>query len=108
MLIPRWLGVDRPLDSRPPYPFEFDRVEGLRGETCEFEVLPGSMADGRRIMDLGLPPDVLVLIIRRGQEFLVPRGQTELRGRDTLLVLSEQEAKETTKALFSPHGQASG
>jgi len=100
MLVARWLGVDMPLDAKPPYPLEFDRVEGLRGETREFEVLPNSKADSKRIMDLGLPPNVLVLLIRRGREFLVPSGQTTLQSRDTLLVLAEQEALESARRLF--------
>ncbi|MBE0564513.1 MAG: potassium/proton antiporter [Krumholzibacteria bacterium] len=101
MLVARWLGVDQPLDAKPPYPLEFDKVEGLQGETCELEVLPGSPADGKRIMDLGLPANVLVLLVRRGREFLVPGGQTELRGRDTLLVLAEREAIEAARNLFA-------
>lgn len=104
MLVARWLGVDSPLDARPRYPLEFDRVEGLQGDTCEIEVLPGSAAEGRRVMDLGLPPDVLVLLIRRGNEFLVPRGQTELRGRDTLLVLAEREGLGAARAVLAAEG----
>ena len=100
MLVARWLRVDMPLDAKPPYPLEFDRVDGLRGETCEFEVIPSSTADGKRIMDLGLPPNVLVLLIRRGREFLVPSGQTSLQSRDTLLVLAEQEALGMARRLF--------
>ena len=106
MRVARWLGVDTPLDAKPPYPLEFDRVEGLQGETHELEVLPGSAADGRRIMDLGLPSNVLVLLIRRGREFLVPRGQTELQNRDTLLVLAERNELEVAKRSFEPGGPA--
>lgn len=100
MRVARWLGVDTPLDAKPPYPLEIDRVEGLHGETCEFEVFPSSTADGKRIMDLGLPPNVLVLLIRRGREFLVPSGQTLLQSRDTLLVLAEREAIESARKMF--------
>ncbi|MDY0110358.1 MAG: potassium/proton antiporter [Candidatus Krumholzibacteria bacterium] len=102
MLVARWLRVDEPLDTRPPYPLEFDRVEGLRGDTREYEVLPDSPAAGRRIMDLGLPANVLVLLVRRGHEFLVPSGQTSLLGRDTLLVLAEPEAHAAAAAMFAP------
>jgi len=101
MPVARWLGVDQPFTAKPRYPLEFDRVEGLRGETREFEVLPGSMADGKRIMDLGLPPNVLVLLIHRGRQFLVPSGPTTLQSRDTLLVLAEEEAIGEAGKLFS-------
>lgn len=101
MLVARWLGVDQPLDVRPPYPLEFDQVDGLQGETREFEVLSGSTADGKRIMDLGLPPSVLVVLIRRGREFLVPKGQTELKHGDTLLVLAEREGIADAEPVFA-------
>lgn len=107
MRVARWLKVDLPVDARPPYPLEFDRVDGMSGETSEFEVLPGSRADGKRVMDLGLPPSVLVLLIRRGREFMVPGGQTTLQARDTLLVLAEQEALESARRLFDERETAS-
>lgn len=100
MLVARWLGVDEPLETRPPYPLEIDQVEGLRGDTREYEVLPGAAADGKRIMDLGLPANALILLVRREREFLVPNGQTPLRSRDTLLVLAEPEVHEATARLF--------
>lgn len=101
MRVARWLKVDMPVDAKPPYPLEFDRVDGMSGETTEFEILPGSKADGKRVMDLGLPPNVLVLLIRRGREFLVPGGQTSLQARDTLLVLAEREALDSARSLFA-------
>lgn len=108
MTVARWLGVDEALDARPRYPVEFDRVEGLRGETSEIEVLPGCAAVGKRIMDLGMPPDVLVLLIRRGREFLVPRGHTALESGDTLLVLAEREALSSARSLFLSQGPEPG
>lgn len=100
MIFARWLGVDKPMDARPPYPLELDRVEGMQGETREFEVPPGSPAVGKRIMDLGFPPNVLILLIRRGHQFIVPRGQTHLEQNDTLLLLAEREVLDDICNLF--------
>jgi potassium/hydrogen antiporter len=52
----------------------------------------GSAADGRRIVEMDLPDDFLVMLIARGDEFLVPSGASQLEGGDVLLVLSEKES----------------
>ena len=95
MVVARRLGVDEPLDTRPRYPLKFDRTENMAGEMREFEVRRGSAAVGQRVMDLKLPADALILLIRRGQRFLVPKGQTQIESGDTLLVLAEGDLLET-------------
>lgn len=100
MMVARWLGVDEPLASRPRYPLEFDRTEDIDGETCEFNIQPDSTSVGQRVMDLRLPANVLILLIRRGRKFLVPGGQTRIEPHDTLLVLAEQELLQATRDVF--------
>ena len=39
--------------------------------------------------ELGLPREALILLVRRGESFLVPRGDTALRAGDALLVLAD-------------------
>ncbi|HEY58922.1 MAG TPA: hypothetical protein G4O04_10410 [Anaerolineae bacterium] len=50
---------------------------------------------GKRLRDLGLPPQVLVLSIHRGDAFIVPRGNTILHLGDTLTLLGNVEDLET-------------
>jgi trk system potassium uptake protein TrkA len=50
-------------------------------------VKPGSVAAGKHVRDLDLPPDcVLTAILRKG-ELIVPRGDTILETDDTVLAL---------------------
>ena len=44
---------------------------------------------GKQIMDLGLPRGVIVAMIRRGGENIVPRGNVELKIGDTLILGAE-------------------
>ncbi len=44
---------------------------------------------GRQIMDLGLPHGVIVALIRRGRENIVPRGNVVLKVNDTVILGSE-------------------
>jgi len=41
---------------------------------------------GRTIMDLGLPRNVIVAMVRRGKELVVPRGDTVLKHNDTIIL----------------------
>ena len=56
------------------------------------EVPIGGSLDGRRVMDLGLPPGVLVVLVERGSEELVPRGSTPLQRGDRLLLFGRADA----------------
>jgi potassium/hydrogen antiporter len=86
MPIARRLRVDEPLASRPAFSLELDYRGQTQGETREIEVLPNMRVIGRTIADLGIPPDVLVLLIGRAGKFVVPRGQTKIEPYDTLLL----------------------
>lgn len=44
---------------------------------------------GKSIMDLGLPHGVIVAMIRRGRENIVPRGDVVLKNNDTLILGAE-------------------
>ncbi len=50
---------------------------------------PGSSAVGRSLLELALPNEVLIVLIQRGGDVLVPRGGTHLAEGDTLLALAE-------------------
>jgi potassium/hydrogen antiporter len=90
--VAKLLGVDQPMEPRPAYPLEYNGSADIGSEFRELQVDPGVEADGKAIVQLRLPPELLVLLIARGDEFLVPSGGTILRAGDRLLVLSETEA----------------
>ena len=59
-------------------------------DLCEVHIQNPAL-EGVRLRDLHLPPHVLVLSIHRGDEFLIPRGNTTLRLGDTLTLLGTVE-----------------
>ena len=52
------------------------------------------------IAALGLPPGVLVLLIRRRDEFLQPHGDTEVKVGDGLLIMGDHRAMEEVHQRF--------
>lgn len=106
MPVARWLKVDEPLASRPTYSLQIERHGQAQGDTREIEILPNMAAVGKTIADLGIPPKVLVLLIGRGDGFVVPRGTTVIEPYDTLLMLGDTEGlREASEAVLSPGGK---
>jgi CIC family chloride channel protein len=54
-------------------------------------VPPESSSADRKISELELPPQCLIVSVHRGRKLVVPRGSTVLRGRDRLTVLAARE-----------------
>lgn len=49
------------------------------------------LADGNRLVDMNLPRGTLVMLVKRGKEFIIPNGQIELKAGDKLLLISENK-----------------
>ena len=49
------------------------------------------LENGNRLMDMNIPKGTLVKLVKRGNEFIIPNGQVELREGDKLLYISEKK-----------------
>jgi len=92
MPIARRLKVDEPSAATPTFSLEIEKGGMAQGETREIQILPNMAAVGRTIADLDIPSDVLILLIGRGDGYVVPRGQTRIEPYDTLLMFGEPAA----------------
>ena len=54
------------------------------------------LAKGNRLMDMNLPKGTLVMLVKRGNKFMIPNGSLQLHAGDKLLIISEN--KESTPA----------
>ncbi|MGI5916096.1 MAG: potassium/proton antiporter [Anaerolineae bacterium] len=97
-LVARWLKVDKPLDDRRPFPIEYFSTNGFPGKLQEIVVPDQSAVVGRPIVELHLPDEFLIILIARGNRFVLPSGGTILEAKDTLLVLSDQNSFEQAQA----------
>jgi cell volume regulation protein A len=96
----RWLRVAAPLPARRRSPLVFEPTEGIRGDLVEIDLPAGSPGVGRRLVNLGLPPGTLMVLIGREQRFFVPDGSTVLEAGDTLFVLCTSEALRQVKGIL--------
>jgi cell volume regulation protein A len=90
-LVARLLGLDEPVAATTQYPLEFVPTKNLRGELVELSIPENAAVAGKQIVEAGFPRGALIALVRRGEQFVVPNGDTVLRAGDTLLVLAEKE-----------------
>ncbi len=101
--VAKWMDVlDSPRKKRA-YPIEYNPAAGIRNELVEIEIGTDSQAAGRRIVELGLPKNVLIVLMGRGDELIVPSGSTVVLPGDTLLVLGEKEPISAMRVRLTSH-----
>ena len=52
------------------------------------------LAEGHLLKDLALNPDELVILVRRNDRYIVPKGGLHLHPNDILLIVSERSDSE--------------
>lgn len=100
-IVARWLRVGEKEHPGMEPPFEGESLLPPDRFTAMFQVETGSSADDEQIVNLPLPKDTLILLIERGDRFVLPEGNTVLKAGDRLSVITsaasmEQVAKLTT------------
>lgn len=72
--------------------FDIDLPEEIESSATEIEVKPEMLAKGNMLKNLAIPRKTLVILVRRGEDFFVPTGQSELEVGDQLLVITDDDA----------------
>jgi trk system potassium uptake protein TrkA len=71
-------------------------------ELVKLGVAKGSSSDGKRITDLPLPrSSIIVAVDRPGDDLLIPNGDTQLRGGDSVIVMVRKDNREDVRAALS-------
>jgi cell volume regulation protein A len=86
----RLLKLDVPLAEKITYPIEFEKTRGIDAELTDVIVPYDSRAAGKQIKDLTIPDKCLIVLISRGDKFIVPGGSTVLEKGDVLLTLANK------------------
>jgi cell volume regulation protein A len=87
--VAKLLEVLDPNPSPSKSSLRFDPMASPNRQLVEFEVAPNSQAENKRIVDLRLPAGVLVLLVARDGEDVVPNGGTVLRRGDVIQLLAD-------------------
>jgi len=87
--VAKFLGVQRKEPPLKLYPLEQELTDHFRKELIRLEVPEQCKARGRTIVDLDLPATALIVLMRRNDEYITPRGNTVLEAKDRLWVMAD-------------------
>jgi cell volume regulation protein A len=79
--------------------FDIDLPEEVAEVATEMQVTAEMLAQGNCLKDIVFANKSLVIMVRRGEDFFVPTGQSELEVGDQLLVMSDTAAEATEQYL---------
>lgn len=88
--VSRLLKLDVPSAYRRNYPIEFEKTEGIDAELTDVIVPYNSKTAGNRISELNTPEKCLIVLISRGDKFIIPSGSVVIEEGDVLLVLANK------------------
>ena len=100
--VARWLKLDLPL-QREGNEFGVEIPEEIDTQLRDVTLSAEDLLGGNRLADMNLPAGTLVMLVKRGNEFMIPNGSLELHVGDKLLVISEnrQQQIENDKSRLS-------
>ena len=64
----------------------------------EIMIESSMLANGDTLIDISLPDKALVVMVKRGENYFVPRGNTHLEPGDSILIITDNE--ETIKETY--------
>lgn len=82
------------LEPEQPDHFGIEIPEELDTSLRAIDVTADMLVNGVTLKEVELPKGALVMLIRRGQEHIVPNGSVQLRVGDRLLLLSQEKTVE--------------
>jgi len=91
------VGMAKKLDMLRVLPrtgnvFGVELPEEIDSKLWDMKVTEEMLQVGNKLKDMNIPQGVLVIMIKRGEEYLVPNGTLELKKDDLLLLIGEHDA----------------
>ncbi|MEO1003218.1 MAG: potassium/proton antiporter [Cyanobacteria bacterium J06638_7] len=100
--VARRLRLGRPGDAAPPLTVEIHALRHVDGEIVDYTVRPGAPAAGLRLRELARPDGMVVTLVVRRRQVVIPRGATTLEPGDHVFVALRSQVKPLIDRLFSP------
>jgi cell volume regulation protein A len=71
--------------------FAIELPEDIKSALSEVEITSDVLSHGRKLMEFKLPDHTLAVMVKRGVNYFIPKGNTELREGDKLLMISDND-----------------
>ena len=94
--VARLLHLSTPLE-KTGNDFGVELPEEIETDLSDMTITMEMLNEADTLKDMNLPKGTLVMIVKRGDEFLIPNGTLKLHVGDKLLLISEKNKQETVK-----------
>ena len=85
----RWLGLVGKSEEKEI--FNVALPDEIKSAMSEIELTDEALSGGNKLMNLSLPDKTLVVMVKRREQYFVPKGHTHLQSGDRLLVISDND-----------------
>ena len=85
----RWLGLVGKSEEKEI--FNVALPDEIKSAMSEIELTDEALSGGNKLMNLSLPDNTLVVMVKRREQYFVPKGHTHLQSGDRLLVISDND-----------------
>ena len=90
-LAAKFLKLDAAVREAKAWTLNFDITPGSGADiTSEVDLVPDAEVIGKQVKDLKFPDGVTILLINRGDKYMIPKGWTVLEENDTLLLFGDR------------------
>ena len=90
-LAAKLLKLDAVVRETKAWTLNFDITPGSGADiTSEVDLVPDAEVIGKQVKDLKFPDGVTILLINRGDKYMIPKGWTVLEENDTLLLFGDR------------------
>lgn len=85
-----WLGLaEKPSELKKMKNFDVEFSDEIKSVTTEITITANALKSGNHLMDLAIPENTLVVMVKRGEKFFIPTGKTTLQEGDKLLIITD-------------------
>ncbi|MDR2009790.1 MAG: potassium/proton antiporter [Bacteroidales bacterium] len=98
----KWLKLSRPIKkTKKLKEFDIEFSDDIKSVMTEITITEEMLEGGDTLIDLSLPDRTLVAMVKRQENYFIPRGNNHLEVGDSILVITDNEEalKETYRQL---------
>ncbi len=88
-IVAKWFGItEKHKELKKLKEFDVEFSDDIKSITAEIEISPEILSLGNQIMSLPLPEKTLVVMLKRDEQYFIPKGNTTLCPFDKLLIIT--------------------
>ena len=99
--VAKLLGLSGKKHEESHIPIEMTDAVKTNNDLLDLIIPENSSVAGKSLAELNLPPESLITVIYRENDYVVPSGSTVLEAGDTILVLVNKNNIETVRNIFT-------